>query len=84
MISAGFAVGFALAAMTIAIVSVFVAAAAIIDVHAFRRSTHQIQYMPVDQATKISPDPVEKMMAEHDQTVYDNLASYYPGKDETV
>jgi hypothetical protein len=84
MISSGIAVGLALSSMLLAIIAITAAAIALVDVHAFRRSTHQIQYMPVDQATKSAADPIDKVMAEHDQKVYDNLEAFYPGKEETI
>jgi len=48
--SIGFAIGFSVVALVVGISSVILGAWAIIEVQAFKRSTHQIQYMPIEQA----------------------------------
>lgn len=84
MIVVSLAIGIALSSLALSLIAILLAAVALVDVHAFRRSTHQIQYMPVDQVAASKPDPIDKVMAEHDQKVYDNLESFYPGKEEVV
>jgi len=72
--SVGFAIGFSLGAMTFALGALALAAWGIIEVLSFKRSTHNIQYMPVDSAfpniatdeegDKAFRDQMEKMNAE--------------------
>jgi hypothetical protein len=52
----GFAVGISLAAMFISLVAVFAAAWAIGDVWAFKRSTHQVQFVSAEDEARESLD----------------------------
>jgi hypothetical protein len=45
----GFAIGISLAAVFLSIIAMFVAGWAMMDVWAFRRSTHQVQFVSADQ-----------------------------------
>lgn len=77
---AGFAVGCALASLFLAIFACLLAAVSLIDVHAFRRSTHNIQFVPADKPAA----EFDKTLAKHEQELYDNLEHSYPGKEETI
>lgn len=75
----GFAIGFSIASMCLSIVSIVVAAWALIDVQAFRRSTHQIQYVPVDDSVlKKEQDQINKQYADIAQQSWDNLGTTDP------
>lgn len=86
MVIVGLSVGFALSALLISIGASAVSFYALADVKGFRSSTHQIQYMPVDQVVNPPAEQatLDKVMAEHDKKVYDNLEAFYPGKEEVV
>ncbi len=80
----GMAVGFALAALFIALAAACIACWALIDVQAFRRSTHQVQYVPVDEALdKKQTEELNKIYSETSQESWDNLGTVDP-KDENI
>lgn len=84
MISGGMALGFALAALFLSAVAACVAAWALIDVQAFRRSTHQVQYVPVDEALdKKQTEELNKIYSETAQESWDNLGTVDP-KDQNI
>lgn len=75
----GLALGFSLAALFLAAVGAVVSAWALIDVQAFRRSTHQIQYVPVDDAAaKLEHEALNKQYADIAQKSWDNLGTVDP------
>lgn len=80
----GLAVGFACSALFLSAVAACVSAWALIDVQAFRRSTHQVQYVPVDEAfDKRQTDELNKKYDAVAQETWDNLGTVDP-KDQTI
>lgn len=80
----GLAVGFSLASLFLSIAAVVVAAWSLIDVQAFRRSTHQIQYVPVDEAlAKKEQEEINKLYTDIANQTWDNLGTVDP-KDESI
>ena len=80
----GAALGFSLAALFLSIIAAVAAGWALIDVQAFRRSTHQVQYVPIDEvAAKKEQEALNKQYADIAQDSWDNLGTVDP-KDQNI
>lgn len=75
----GFAVGFACASLCLAVAACVVSAWCLIDVQAFRRSTHQVQYVPVDDVmAKKADQEINKQYTDIANQSWDNLGKVDP------